>query len=506
MNNHKDIVNNERADLFPNNSELVLHATKIVKEELELASKIEQSNIITRTKEKTTQFFEENYQRQTTKWKCVKILKASIEKSSRLTFTFTLDSKTLISSDNCVIQVWNLQTGNLNHEINVKDIVDSRYKSSKIIISSNSLCFAYFIGDIINVYCLSTAKLTHSLVCSSENVFDISFSPDGRTIAIIGSVSKLWNIYSGEEPYLYEDFFAISLDWNIFTTFDYPEDYNQVIKIKDLQTNKNINSIYIGYEYSLLTLPILSASGRFISYSGIYKQIFSNDQNFTQIWDSYTGKTLYKLTTSNEIKQVIFSLNEKLFAVTLWNEPEKQKIVEIRTTLNGEIVNTFNINEFDDIEISLDGQNLIVSNIEEIKIWHFMSKKLLYTFTSKNRSHKKFDKQVFSSDEQTLAIGCSNGEIMILQQNNDSLVEVAEEPISEITGEKFVIGGTATWFRTNSNGDVDLFIERVIILAISSEHIVIEANIDGQKIVYFALPEDLGFKSPIKIEQFEVKP
>ena len=256
---------------------------------------------------------------------------------------FSPDGKTLASSNGTNIVLWDTSTWKQLHELT------GRYPS----FSSDGKTIASTSSDAVFLYETSTGRQIHEL--EQRAVYDMSFSPDGKTLATAGAYSTivLWETSTG----------------------------NQIRTLR-------------GHTASVYSVSF-SPDGKTIASGS------SSPDNTIRLWETSTGRFLRTLTghTSN-VSDVSFSPDGKTivsaghdWTIRLW-EASTGSPIRVLTGHRNVVYN---------VSFSPDGQMIAsASSDSTVRLWEASTGGIIYTLIG---TQNVFHRVAFSPDGQTLAGG-----------------------------------------------------------------------------------------------------
>ncbi|MEH2425326.1 MAG: hypothetical protein V7K48_31815 [Nostoc sp.] len=236
-----------------------------------------------------------------------------------------------------------------------------------------------------------------------NDVWSVSFSPDGKTLAS-GSADatiKLWNLETGKEIRTLtghdNNVRSVSFSPDSKTLASGSDD--KTIKLWNLETGKEIRTL-TGHDNWVSS----------VSFSPDGKTLASGSADATiKLWNLETGKEIHTLTGhDNSVFSVSFSPDGKTLAsgsadktIKLWNLETGK---EIRTL-------TGHDNFVWSVSFSPDGKTLASgSDDKTIKLWNLETGKEIHTLTG----HDNYVRSVsFSPDSKTLASGSADATIKL---------------------------------------------------------------------------------------------
>lgn len=407
------------------NRRLARYSSEPIKRGLDLAKVLESSRATVEADKRGIQVKPDDAKPQKLNWKYVHTLTGHSNWVTSV--AITPDGKTLVSHgwDN-IVKLWHLQTEKLFHTLTV-DSGDSGWDLSRqVAISQDGQTLACLTDNNVKIYCLQTAELLHTLTHLDENDYfsEAFFSPDGYTLATINldPTLQIWDLRTGKLLRTYQGFpITISPDWQTFAR-PFWDGLGAAVEILNLQTGEQISTLSGGHSFLSESLAFSPDGKTFASRgSDDYRDLGTKDHS-VKVWDLLTGDLSYTLTHSDEVENFAFSPNGQTL-VSIYGNFRENKKLQIWSLQTGELINTLDLYFFTpDFTFSPDGQNLVIAYLREIKIWHLSSGKLLCLITLENSA--SVQSVAFSPNGQTLAVGCSDGTVMIWQLSS---VEISAE-------------------------------------------------------------------------------
>ncbi|AVH73802.1 serine/threonine-protein kinase [Nostoc sp. 'Lobaria pulmonaria (5183) cyanobiont'] len=278
--------------------------------------------------------------------------------NSVLSVAISPDGKTIASSGDRTIKLWNLATGKLISSLNghfqqVNVVVIS--PDGKLLVSASD-------DNTIKIWNLATRKQIRTLMGHSDSVHALAISADSETL-VTGSddnTIKIWDLATGEQirtlagHTFWVRSVAISPDGVILASGS----FDKTIKIWNLAKGYPIRTLE-GNSQTVTTVAI-SPNGKTLASAGRDRTI--------KLWNLATGRELRTLTGhGNTITSVAFSADGKIVAsgsrdrtIKLWNTATGKEIL----TLAG------HTNTVTSVNFTPDGKTLVSGSEDNtIKIW-----------------------------------------------------------------------------------------------------------------------------------------
>ncbi|NEP60998.1 MAG: protein kinase [Symploca sp. SIO2G7] len=295
------------------------------------------------------------------------------------------------------------------------------------------------------------AQLLHNLTEHSQGVNAVAISPDGKTLVSASSdrTIKLWSLDTGElidtiNRHSEAVFcIAISPDGQTLVSGDY--DYK--IKVWNLETRELINTL-TGHVGQVLSLAI-SPDGKTLasgSIDGTIKTwhldtgqaIRTFGDRFSQKEIDYYRQHVNPLVISRDSKTIINGIYNSI--VKLWGL-DTGKQINILTTSQRHYWDKY----VNSVALCPDNKILVSNSQEEIKIWDFVSRQLIYNLIG---HHGIVYCVAISPDGQTLASCCEDCTVKLWNLNTRTIIHTLEEhqsPVYTVTfspdGQTLISGG-----------------------------------------------------------------
>jgi eukaryotic-like serine/threonine-protein kinase len=173
----------------------------------------------------------------------------------------------------------------------------------------------------------NVAQIEQVARLGNGDVFVAAWSPDGRTIALAGTVG-IW-LYDAEQPQAMPTLIEDQAG-SVFDVAFHPDggllaasNSNGTIYLWDTHTQTLVSRLE-GHE-NVATNILFTPDGRYlISTDAVYENAT------TRLWDIETGEQMLRLAHDEEVEAVAVSADGRLLATTHWNE------VQIRSLPDGE--------------------------------------------------------------------------------------------------------------------------------------------------------------------------
>lgn len=313
---------------------------------------------------------------------------------------FMSDGTTLVSgSDDGTIRFWNTKEGNQL----------KTYDGISAILSPDGNRFASYTSDgYIRIWDIQSGNLLCSTKSATENVYDMMFSPDGRTITTsTGSEIHFWNVETGHL---------------IDTISDYSQGTNSIKYSHNGQTLVSVDDyikIWDITEYKYKKTLSIEASASSICISPDNETLVIGDyDNLIYLWDMRTDRNKIILKGHTDgIASVAFSPDGKKLASSSWDDS-----IRLWDSITGEHITTVTEEAFNCriIEFSKDGKSLVfVDRDSSIIFWNLDTWNI----------EKEIDLEpnypysmALSHDGKTLAIGYNNEEVHLLDVSTNEVL------------------------------------------------------------------------------------
>ncbi|NUM34680.1 MAG: caspase family protein [Candidatus Brocadiae bacterium] len=310
---------------------------------------------------------------------------------------YSPDGKSLASSNEYSIIIWDIASGKILHNLHNKDVVTSvAYSPDGKSLASGSL------NNTIKIWNIASGTELLTLVGHSDYIVSIAYSPDSKSLASGSSDNtiKIWDIASQTELVTlvgHSDYIA---------SIAYSPDG------KSLASGSSDNTIKIwdiASQTELLTLVGHSGYIASIAYSPGGKSLASgSSDNTIKIWDIASGKELATLSGhSAHVASVAYSPDGKSLAsgsetIKIWDIASGKELA----TLSGHSAHVASV------AYSPDGKSLASGGSDgNIKIWDIESGIELITLSGD--SYYAITIITYSPDGKSLASGSSDNTIKI---------------------------------------------------------------------------------------------
>ena len=363
---------------------------------------------------------------------------------------FTPDGRLLASGGtDVVINLWDVETGRIirkfeGHQMTVTSLAFS--SDSRTLVSGG-------MDQHILVWDVATADIKQVIVPDDKAVYKglvlMALSPDGRTLASGGEITKLWDVATGRELRILRGRSTEKPRPDLAIAFS-PDGKSLVISSRSLicidvatgQTrweatfDNNFTAESLAFSPDGKTLVSASseiafwdaATGRQIrkltDISDSGKVAFSPDGKFLilggnsvkdyalYLLDAATGQQVRKLTgRASPISSVAFSADGRLLASGRRTNIARTDTIKLWDTSTGQMVRTLNGNSYavNDVAFSKDGRLAAGAGIE-VRFWDAATGQMLRLIKDNPR---QADALAFSADGQMLATGDRNGSIKL---------------------------------------------------------------------------------------------
>ncbi|MEH2088877.1 serine/threonine-protein kinase [Nostoc sp.] len=278
--------------------------------------------------------------------------------NSVLSVAISPDGKTIASSGDRTIKLWNLATGKLIASLNghfqqVNVVVIS--PDGKLLVSASD-------DNTIKIWNLATRKQIRTLIGHSDSVHALAISADSETL-VTGSddnTIKIWDLATGEQirtlagHTFWVRSVAISPNGVILASGS----FDKTIKIWNLAKGYPIRTLE-GNSQTVTTVAI-SPNGKTLATA-------SRDRTI-KLWNLATGRELRTLAGhGNTVTSVAFSTDGKIIA-----SGSRDRTIKLWNTATGEEILTLagHTNTVTSVTFTPDGKTLVSGSEDNtIKIW-----------------------------------------------------------------------------------------------------------------------------------------
>ena len=266
------------------------------------------------------------------------------------------------------ITIWDIALGNELY------FWESRYFILRFAFSPDAKILAVGSMETIYLFDAASGKSLHSLVGQTKWVYDIAFSPDGKTLA------------SGNE--------------------------NKTITLWDVASGQPLHSLK-GHTGSYTKLAFSPDGKTLASGSG---------DNTVKLWDVNSGQLLLSLEAHTKgVASIAFSPDGKTLASISWDNTMK-----LWDFTSGQLFNPLEGDDIDAVDrsvISPDAKTLALGDWQRtLKLWDVTSGKLLHSLEGLSGTI------VFSPDGKTLASGSEDKTVKLLEVSSGKLIHFLEGP------------------------------------------------------------------------------
>ncbi|RKU28638.1 hypothetical protein C6497_07705 [Candidatus Poribacteria bacterium] len=317
---------------------------------------------------------------------------------------FTSDGTTLVSgSDDGTIRFWNTKEGNQL----------KTYEGILAILSPDGNRFASYTSDgIVRIWDIQSGNLLCSTKPATENVYDMTFSHDGRTItANTGLELHFWNVETG---HLIDTIIGYSqgIDSLKYThngqTLVSVDDY---IKIWDLTNSKLQKSLSLQESISSISLVPDNDTIAIGDYD-----------NLIYLWDMNTdmNKVILKGHKAG-IASVAFSPDGKKLASSSWDDS-----IRLWDSITGEHITTVTEEAFSsrNIDFSKDGNSLVfIDRNSSIIFWNLDTLNIEKDIDLDSNYPYSM---ALSPDGKIIAVGYDNEEIHLFDVSTEEVVRTIQ--------------------------------------------------------------------------------
>lgn len=327
--------------------------------------------------------------------------------------SFSPDGKIIASGGwDRTVKLWDTTTGKeirtFGHEYSVKSVSFS--PDGKTIASSSGIEGTYSNKNFVKLWDVATGKEIHTFVSDSEAVGSVSFSPNGKMLALGGWRTILWDIKTGKILRTFQSHrsstdVAFSRDSKILAF----EDENGLIKLWDVETGKD--RLLSGYRSGAAKVSF--------GPNGAALVFVNNTDKVIKLWStSPTGGEIRSFKGHGQtILSVRISPDGKTLAsgsmdatVKLWSLSSINNVSNIRT-LNVTGYQSF-VNDF-----NFSSDNRIIATGSEdgiIKLWNAKTGKEIRSFLGHSSGVTSIK---FSPDGKAIATADKSGAIKLWNLN-----------------------------------------------------------------------------------------
>ncbi|MFN0110897.1 MAG: eIF2A-related protein [Blastocatellia bacterium] len=363
---------------------------------------------------------------------------------------FSPDGRFLASGGtDVVINLWDVETGRIvrkfeGHQMTVTSLAFSA--DGRTLVSGG-------MDQNILVWDVATADIQQLIVPDDKAIYKglllMALSPDGRTVASGGEITKLWDVATGRELRILRGRSAEKPRPDLAIAFS-PDGKSLVISSRSLisvdvatgqirweaKFDNNFTAESLAFSPDGKTLVSASseiifwdaATGRQIrkltEISDFGKVAYSPDGKFLALGsnsvtdyalyllDAATGQQVRKLTgRASPISSVAFSADGRLLASGRRTNIARTDTIKLWDTSTGQMVRTLNGNSYavKDVAFSKDGRLAAGAGIE-VRFWDAATGQMLRLIKDNPR---QADALAFSADGRMLATGDRNGSIKL---------------------------------------------------------------------------------------------
>ncbi|MEH2429799.1 MAG: serine/threonine-protein kinase [Nostoc sp.] len=285
--------------------------------------------------------------------------------NSVLSVAISPDGKTIASSGDRTIKLWNLATGKLIASLNghfqqVNVVVIS--PDGKLLVSASD-------DNTIKIWNLATRKQIRTLIGHSDSVHALAISADSETLvsASDDNTIKIWNLATGEQirtlagHTFWVRSVAISPNGVILASGS----FDKTIKIWNLAKGYPIRTLE-GNSQTVTTVAI-SPNGKTLATAS--RDVYDGLRLRTiKLWNLATGREIRTLAGhKNTVTSVAFSADGKIVA-----SGSRDRTIKLWNTATGEEILTLagHTNTVTSVTFTPDGKTLVSGSEDNtIKIW-----------------------------------------------------------------------------------------------------------------------------------------
>ena len=355
---------------------------------------------------------------------------------------FSPDGKTLASNGRG-IHLWDVDTGNLLHTL-----LRKRLRVTQVIRFANSYQVVFspdgktlasttiypYDPDLLQLWDVETGELLHTL--EHENFFtDVAFSPDGKMIASASGEGTLrfWNVETGQRLRTFTEHgydiksIAFSPDGQtlaIGSNYTMQGDDGGDLTLWDLDTGTLLHTL-VGHSYYIIDVAF-SPDGKTLTSAG--------GEGTLRFWNVETGQLLHTVNDyTTALTDIAFSPDGRILAtVSGDNHVGTAPTIRLWDIGTRSLLYTITGHPFSSIDFSPDGQILSSGSRDgAIGLWDINTGRLLRTLTG----HDSYVKTLFSPDGQILASGGYDGVIGLWDINTGRLLRTLHRnlPVEDIS-------------------------------------------------------------------------